>query len=300
VAQKAGNVSASEIARAPERLNGIIRQLEIGGTAFAALGWPNVEHASEIADSPYDGVIVEMEHFPFEVRVLRDYLQYLLSRRDIASRGSIAPAVTPLVRVPANGSEMTQWMAKQALDVGCYGIVWPHVDTVEQARNAVAACRFYRSGSSAGAPSGERGFGAVACARYFGLSPEEYFERADVWPLNPSGEILVTIMIESPTGVANLAPILEQVKGVGAVIVGTGDLAVNAGYPMRADNREVRALAKHALAVCNDYGVACGVLTVEKNVTTVVEEGYRLVVVVPEHSLAALQRGREVAGRPFA
>src|SRR5262249_59442253 len=81
---------------------------------------------------------------PFDVRGLQDALQYLLNRRQIFTAGSLAPAVTPIVRVPANGVERNQSFAKQALDRGVYGIVWPHVGDAEQAYNAVASCRYAR------------------------------------------------------------------------------------------------------------------------------------------------------------
>ena len=66
-------------------------------------------------------------------------MQYMLDRKQIADSGTIAPAVAPFVRIPPNGGEMSQWIAKQVLDIGVYGIVWPHIDTVEDAYNAVAA-----------------------------------------------------------------------------------------------------------------------------------------------------------------
>ena len=68
----------------------------------------------------------------------------MLTRKQIAEARSIAPFVTPMVRIPPNGSEKNQWLAKQALDLGAYGIVWPHISTVDQANNAVAACRYPR------------------------------------------------------------------------------------------------------------------------------------------------------------
>jgi hypothetical protein len=58
--------------------------------------------------------------------------------------GTLAPKVTPLVRIPPNGGEMNQWIAKQVLDIGVFGIIFPHVSTVDEARNAVSACRYPR------------------------------------------------------------------------------------------------------------------------------------------------------------
>ena len=105
--------------------------------------------------------------------------------------------MTPLVRIPPNGGEMNQWIAKQVLDSGVYGIVWPHVSTVEEARNAVAACRYPRPKDAPRyEPAGQRGDAPTAAARYWGLTQQEYYARADVWPLAPDGEILVAIMCE--------------------------------------------------------------------------------------------------------
>ena len=128
---------------------------------------PTIDNAIAVSAAPYDGVIFEAEHNPYDIKEVRDGFQYLLNRRQILDRGSIAPAVTPLVRVPCNGSEMNQWMAKPALDIGAYGIVWPRISTVEEAYNAVAACRYPRRRSAPGyEPAGLRGDYPVNAARY--------------------------------------------------------------------------------------------------------------------------------------
>jgi 4-hydroxy-2-oxoheptanedioate aldolase len=126
------------------RLNGVIRALEQGHPAFSTFVTAEVESALAFAGSGYDGIVFEMEHNPWDIRALRDSLQCLLNRGQIVRSGSLAPAVTPIVRISANGEEKNQWLAKQALDLGAYGIVWPHIGTVDQAYNAVAACRYPR------------------------------------------------------------------------------------------------------------------------------------------------------------
>src|SRR5687767_4532318 len=138
------------------RLNGVIRALESGQVAVTTfVSPPTVDNAIAVAAQPYDGVIFEAEHNPFDIKELRDGLQYMLNRRDIVERASLAPSVTPMIRVPANGSEKNEWLAKQALDVGAYGVVWPRVSTVEEAYNAVAACRYPRPrGASGYEPAG--------------------------------------------------------------------------------------------------------------------------------------------------
>jgi len=179
------------------RLNSVIRSLEQGQTAIAAFTTAEIEAALAFSISSYDAIVFEMEHNPWDARILRDCFQYMLNRRQIAESHSVAAAVTPLVRIPPNGNEKNQWLAKQALDLGAYGIVWPHISTVEQAYNAVAACRYPRlKTAKLSEPAGIRGDAPVAAARYWGLTQQEYYRKADVWPLNPQGEILVVLMIE--------------------------------------------------------------------------------------------------------
>ena len=131
------------------RLNSVIGALERGDVALTTfVSPPTVENAIAVSAAPYDGVIFESEHSPYDIKELRDCLQYMLNRRQILERGTLAPPVAPLIRVPANGGEMNQWLAKQALDIGAYGVVWPRVSTVEEAYNAIAACRYPRPRSA--------------------------------------------------------------------------------------------------------------------------------------------------------
>ena len=119
-----------------------------------------------------------------------------------------------MVRIPPNGAEKAQFQAKQALDLGAYGIVWPHISTVDEAHNAVASCRYPRLKSAPlYEPAGVRGDGPTQAVRYWGLSQQDYYDRADVWPLNPKGEIFVILMMEDTVGIQNLPDILKKVPG---------------------------------------------------------------------------------------
>ena len=112
------------------RLNGVIAALEAGQPTFTAFATPDVPTAVAFStSSDYDGIVFEMEHNAWDSLVLRDCLQYMLNRGQIAKSGSLAPTVTPMVRVPPNGNEMAQWQAKQALDLGVYGVVYQSTST---------------------------------------------------------------------------------------------------------------------------------------------------------------------------
>jgi 4-hydroxy-2-oxoheptanedioate aldolase len=281
------------------RLNGVIRALEQGQPSFVTFSAAEIGAAQAINAAPYDGVVFEMEHRPYDIRALRDCLQYMLDRRQIVRSGSLAPAVTPFVRIPPNGGEISQWVAKQVLDQGVYGIIWPHVSTVEEARNAVAASRYPRPRSAAYfEPAGQRGDAPAAAARYWGLTQQEYYTRADVWPLNPQGEILVAVMCEEVRAIKNLPHMLEQVPGIGVVIIGEGDLSQDLGYPRQYEHPTVASAIDEILAICKQRNVACGHPHVDsKNVESLLEKGFRYLMPGPSYSFTALEIGRKAAGR---
>jgi 4-hydroxy-2-oxoheptanedioate aldolase len=281
------------------RLNGVIRALEQQQPAFVTFAAAEIGMAQAIAAAPYDGIVFEMEHRPYDIRALRDCLQYMLDRRQIVAAQSLAPKVTPFVRIPPNGGEMSQWVAKQVLDQGVYGIVWPHVSTVEEALSAVAACRYPRPRNAPYfEPPGQRGDAPAAAARYWGLTQQEYYARADVWPLNPQGEILVAIMCEEVRAVKNLPQILKEVPGIGVVIIGEGDLSQDLGLPRQYEHPTVAAAIDEILAICKEHNVACGHPHVDsKNVATLVDKGFRYLMPAPVYSFNALELGRKAAGR---
>lgn len=282
-----------------ERKNGIIAALEQGQHVFAAFVAPEVSAATEFAGTDYDGIVFECEHKPWDVSTLRDCLQYMLDRRAIFEAETLAPAVTPLVRIPPNGNERAQWHAKQALDLGAFGVVWPHVTSVGEAYNAVAACRYPRRPEHGRfEPVGVRGDSPIAAARYWGVTSAEYYKSADVWPLDPEGEILVAIMIEDVAGVENLPAILDEVPGIGLVIVGEGDLSQELGHPREYEHPEILAYKERILAACLPRGVAVGHPHVNAaNIERVIADGYRFLMTAPVKRFDALERGRELTGR---
>ena len=263
------------------RLNRLIQALEAEEPAFATFVLPTKENAVSISDSGYTGAIIEMEHNAFDVRAAQDFMQYLINPRTIMQNGP-APDVTPIVRIPANGIEANEWMAKQVLDAGAYGVVWPHIDTVEQARRAVAACRYPRF-SQTEPELGTRGCAPFPAARYMATTPYEYYTRVGgVWPLDRDGEIIVVLMIESPAGVNNIEQILAEVPGIGIVFVGPGDLSQAYGIYGQYDNPIMVDACRQVLKASTKAGVACGITALNSKLVDVrLAEGYRFIVTSP-------------------
>ena len=281
------------------RLNGVIKALEDGKTAFTTFSPADIDSAAALAASPLDGVVFEMEHGPFDAPNLRDALQHMLSRRQILDSGTLAPAVTPMVRIPPNGGEMNQWIAKQVLDLGIYGIGFPHSSTVDEAWNAVRACRYPRLQKEPDYnPPGIRGDAPTRAARFWGLTAPEYYARADVWPLAPQGEVLVVIQCEDLLAIDNLPSILEQVPGIGVVLIGEGDLSQEMGHPREYDHPDVAAAIDSILRICKEHNVPCGHPHPDaNNMERLVQEGYKFLMPSAGRSFAVLNQMRSLAGR---
>ena len=284
---------------AGQRLNNIIKALEEGKPAITTFAGPGIDNAIAVSGAKYDGVVFESEHNPYDIGLLRHCLQYMLNRKQILDGGTLAPAVTPTVRIPPNGGEMNQWLAKQVLDIGYYGIVWPHVSTVEEAYNAVAACRYPRPRDAEYfEPEGQRGDAPGNAARYWGLSQQEYYKKADVWPLNPEGEILCIIMCEEVKAIENLPDMLKEVPGIGVVLIGEGDLSQNLGHPRDYYHPVVVEAMAEIRAICKEHNVPVGHPHVGlDNIDHVIEDGYRYLMVGAERSYNGLNKARELAGR---
>ena len=281
-----------------DRLNGIIRAWEQGKPAFTTFAKLDKQTAIDLSDAPYDGLVYEMEHNPYDVAALGDSLQYLLNRKQILTAGTNAPAVTPIARIPANGIEMNQSFAKQVLDRGVYGVITPHVATVEQAHNAVASCRYARpKNAPLYEPRGVRGDGPANAARYWGLTQAEYYAKADVWPLAPHGEILVGLMIESTMAIENLDDMLANVPGVGFVLIGEGDLSQELGLARQYDHPEVLAAMAQIVATCHKHKVKVGnPHTTSANYERLLKDGYSFLMTAPTRSYGVIGKAREMAG----
>ncbi len=280
------------------RLNNIIRAWEEGRPAFASWAKADKQTAMDLSGTPYDGVVYEMEHNPWDMVGLQDALQYMLNRKQIVTSASLAPEITPIVRIPSNGVELNQAYAKQALDRGVYGVIWPHINNPEQAYNAVASCRYARKQDAEHyEPAGARGDGPATASRYWGITMPEYYRKADIWPLNPQGELLAFLMIESIAGVQNIDEILRTVPGISCVLIGEGDLSQALGQPRNYEHPDVKKAMGHIVETCKKYNVPVGHPHVTAgNVEKLITQGYRFLMSAPVRTYEAVHKGKELSG----
>jgi 4-hydroxy-2-oxoheptanedioate aldolase len=282
------------------RYNKAIDLLEQGQPVFCSgLVWNgNLDDLMFVSDSDYDMVIIEMEHEGLSFNNLRASLQFLLNRKKIADRGGLQADPVPLVRIPPNSREQNQWVIKQALDTGVYGLVLPHLNTVEEARAAVVAARYPQiPGTADFEPEGQRGWWGRIAPRYWGLSGRDYYDAADLWPLDPDGNMLLMGIIEEPHGVENVRNILREVKGIGAIWAGPGDMSVAMGHKGNAGHPDVQANLLKILEACKEFDVPCATGATAAEVPMRLEQGFRIIITSPEKTTAGLDEGRRIAGR---
>ncbi len=118
------------------------------------------------------------------------------------------------------------------LDRGVIGVLGPHVDTAEQARALVDACRF--------TPDGRRSWGGGRGTFYneSGLIDQPGLQRTE-FMAHANAEMLVMCQLETATAFSNLDAILE-VEGIDAFAWGTNDLAQSMGYPGQPEHPAVQ------------------------------------------------------------
>ena len=224
------------------RLNKVIAALDEGRPAIAGEDWE----------------FIDMEHQPFDPVALSELLAERGANRDPDGRLTLAP----IVRIPQEGDEDFRWAVKQVLDQGVQGVALTHVDTGEEAWRFVRAMRYPQTLDSAYPdPPGERGWGPGRATRLWQLADDvEYHSKADVWPLNPNGELFAVAMIESEEAVGNIEEILAA--PISAILMVHSDTSISLGLGPYGDidtHPEVEEAYQTVLAACKAQDrVYCG------------------------------------------
>jgi 4-hydroxy-2-oxoheptanedioate aldolase len=105
-------------------------------------------------------------------------------------------------------------------------------------------------------------------------------------------------MIEDLEGIANLRDMLKNVPGIGALLIGEGDLSQELGYPRQYEHPVVLDHMRQIREIAKEFNVPVGHPHVDsKNIARVVEEGYRFIMPAPERTYKALETGLELTGR---
>jgi 4-hydroxy-2-oxoheptanedioate aldolase len=258
-------------------LNPVIAKLAAGQTVFGLItGDLSVAYAREVARSPVDFIYADLEHNPLDFPSLHQFLLGMQDKGAVLRKGNLQPDVALFARFPPEADD-SLWVVKQALDIGLHGVFFNGVDTPEQALFAVRTMRYPQLRTSKHRePNGIRGVAPANAAWIWGLSTDEYERAADVWPLNPEGDLLATMMIESSEALKNLDRI-AAVPGVGALFPGAGsDLSRSLG--VSRDSPELEAAFQQILSTCKVRKVACAITaTSPDDIVRRVKEGWSII-----------------------
>jgi 2-keto-3-deoxy-L-rhamnonate aldolase RhmA len=209
-----------------------------------------VDIAKAMKTAGFDWLFLDLEHNAMSI--------------DTAVQISVAAldaGITPLARVPW----MEFSMATRLLDGGALGIVMPHVDTADQAREVVNRLRY--------APMGHRSV--------YGLTPVFDFERVKAADATAAmnASLLITVMIETPEAVEN-ADAIAAVDGVDAVMIGSSDLSMEMGIPGQYGHDRMIAAYEAVTAACRKHGKWAGMggTTAEEDLRRYIGMGVRMVL----------------------
>ena len=281
----AGAVLAAALVRIPTssaqsaqvHLNPVVEALVQGRHVFGvSTSDLSIENAVALAgNANLDYVYLDMEHNPLRFDEMKHFLAFITAgdKAGIIKRGTgqVRPAV--FARFPPYGREQTLWMVKHALDMGLNGILINNIETKEQAENIVRTMRpAQRRDSKFPMPPGMRG--TVVCG-FWAAPGAECRTHADLWPLNPEGDLIFWPMIETMEGVRN-ADAIAQVPGVGGFYLGaSGDLSADLGVPNT--HPDVDAAMSKILGVCQSRKIPCGGTVTAANVAQFMKQGYRII-----------------------
>jgi 4-hydroxy-2-oxoheptanedioate aldolase len=258
------------------------------------------EQGQKDAGTWADYINVGMEHGAFNMAGLDEYLRGLIAGGPTRS-GHRMPTV--IVEAPVEGASAeivryNAWQFRQILARGVHGILLCQAETPEAVRAFVESCRYpiNRTGVGAGLGRGTRGVGSEPSATaVWGMDRDEYIRRADPWPLNPEGELLLGLKIESAAAIPRIEEILS-VPGIGFAEMGPGDLSMSLGYfrppqPLPPEMQEIRERVK---AACQANKIAFLETANPDNIKEKIDAGVR---VVAGHREETARVGREYTRR---
>ena len=186
----------------------------------------------------------------------------------------------------------------EQLDAGHVGVMLQEVESADEVRAGLSAMRF----TSKGGTRPDTGVGFAAA--YWKLSEAEYRQKADPWPLNPQGELVLWAIVESRKGIASIREI-AQVPGLTVIVVGAGTLggvfsSTGAGGQRVRDQAGFDAGVSAILSACKEFKVACSYpANNPREIEDLMARGFTVFTMQRRDAAAfdAITAGRKLAGR---
>ncbi|NWG12229.1 MAG: hypothetical protein HXY20_01705 [Acidobacteria bacterium] len=246
----------------PKRINKCIELLEQGQPIYYIETYGGYEEGKKLAQTWADYIYFNMEHSPLDFTILREFMRGLVDGGPTPSghRTPTVIAILPVLGLDAVTFKGGSWMVQQALAQGVHGVHLCRAQDPAAVKLFVQAARYpFHRAASRMVGEGVRGWGSQKFAAWvWGMEEKDYLKKADVWPLNPEGEIMLGLRIEDRFALENTEKSLA-VPGICFAEHGPRDMGLSYGYlDGRADPpvpREVAAAGERVLLACKKNGV---------------------------------------------
>jgi 2-keto-3-deoxy-L-rhamnonate aldolase RhmA len=181
------------------------------------------------------------------------------------------------------------------LNLGVSTVVFVGVESADEVKKGLAAMRFTSKG-------GTRPEDVGVAPKYWGMSESGYRERADLWPLNPNGDLTNWTIVESREGLAHVREI-AAVKGISVLFPGAGTLrgvftTTDAEGKRTFDADGWEKAIQQVLAACKEFDVPCGYPATENDIETRIKQGFSVFIMNwGDPGFRAVDIGRKASGR---
>jgi 2-keto-3-deoxy-L-rhamnonate aldolase RhmA len=208
--------------------------------------------------------------------------------------GITRPMILKIPKIDPDRSKAGENISRE-LNVGSAGIMFVETESAEEVRQGIAAMRFKSKG-------GTRPDAVGAAPAHWGMSEQEYRQKADLWPLNPDGELINWTIVESKEGLAHVREI-AAVKGIGVLWPGAGTLrgvfsSTNAAGERVLDTAAWETAIQQVLSACKEFHVPCGFPANATDIDTRMKQGFSVFVMNwGDAGFKAVDVGRKAAGR---
>jgi len=264
----------------PKRINKCIELLEQGQPIYYADTYGGYEKGKEMAQTWADFIYFNMEHQPLDFGLLKEFMKGLVDGGPTPSghRTPAVIAIVPALGLDAETFKGGSWMIQQALAQGVHGVHLCRARDPEAVKLFVESARYpFQQIAKDVLNEGIRGWGSQKFPAWvWGIEEQEYLKKADVWPLNPEGEIMLGVKIEDKIALGNAEKMLE-VPGICFAEHGPRDMGLSYGFlDGRADPPvppEVAAAGDRVLAACKKHGVFFLDNVLPDNVISQIEKG---------------------------
>jgi 2-keto-3-deoxy-L-rhamnonate aldolase RhmA len=208
--------------------------------------------------------------------------------------GLARPLVLKIPKIDPDRAKAVDNISRE-LNLGTAGVMFVETESADEVRAGLAAMRFKTKG-------GTRPDEVGSAPAHWGMSEAEYRSAADLWPLNPDGELINWTIVESKEGLKHVREI-AAVKGIGVLWPGAGTLrgvfsSTNDKGERVLDSAAWENAIQQVLAACKEFHVPCGYPANANDIETRMKQGFSVFVMNwGEPGFQAVQIGRKAGGR---